>query len=39
MRVVFDMVMVIFKNRSKVFVFRMMDSLDDEPIVSREIEE
>ena len=34
-----DVFMVIFQDRSEEFVFGMSDGFDDEPIVSREVEE
>lgn len=34
-----DVLIVIFEDRSEEFVLRMRDSLDDESVVAREIEE
>ena len=39
MRVSLDMLVVLWEDLSQEFVFSMMDGLDDEPVISREVEE
>lgn len=39
MRVVLHMYMIVLEDRADELVFRVVDGLDDEPVVAREVEE